>query len=200
MNISINIAAEDASVLRSQILNEGQTMSWSEVLTGWRDAPAFRRVFIDMLAAAPWESCYWETPAVSAGTLREPFEFVLVDSPLLAGVAPEPEVFREHFTGPDTSDGIAVFPNLGGDAVLVAPCPGGAGTGYAHLADFCRSAPIRQQHALWVRVAEAMLARLERPDPVWLSTAGQGVYWLHVRLDDRPKYYSYQPYRRPPSG
>ena len=31
--------------------------------------------------------------------------------------------------------------------------------------------------------------------PVWLSTAGGGVAWLHVRLDDRPKYYSYAPYK-----
>jgi hypothetical protein len=32
--------------------------------------------------------------------------------------------------------------------------------------------------------------------PVWLSTAGGGVAWLHVRLDDRPKYYAHAPYRR----
>ena len=32
--------------------------------------------------------------------------------------------------------------------------------------------------------------------PVWLSTAGAGVSWLHVRLDDRPKYYGYAPYRQ----
>jgi len=31
---------------------------------------------------------------------------------------------------------------------------------------------------------------------VWLSTAGAGVPWLHVRLDDRPKYYHYGPYRQ----
>ena len=199
MNISINIATEDVGVLRSQVLSEGQALSWSAVLTGWHTAPAFRQVFIDMLAAAPWDAYYWETPAISAGNLGQPFEFVIVDSPLLAGVVPEPDVFREHFTGPDTSDGIAVFPNLGGDAVLVAPSPGRAGGSYAHLADFCRSAPARLQHTLWERIAGAMLKRLERPDPVWLSTAGQGVFWLHVRLDDRPKYYSYQPYRRPPS-
>jgi len=28
-----------------------------------------------------------------------------------------------------------------------------------------------------------------------LSTAGMGVYWLHVRLDTRPKYYQHTPYR-----
>lgn len=31
--------------------------------------------------------------------------------------------------------------------------------------------------------------------PVWLSTAGAGVPWLHVRLDDHPKYYGYALYR-----
>ena len=29
----------------------------------------------------------------------------------------------------------------------------------------------------------------------WLSTAGMGVYWLHVRVDSRPKYYRYQGYK-----
>ena len=32
--------------------------------------------------------------------------------------------------------------------------------------------------------------------PVWLSTAGAGVSWLHVRLGDRPKYYGHAPYRQ----
>jgi hypothetical protein len=31
-----------------------------------------------------------------------------------------------------------------------------------------------------------------------LSTAGAGVSWLHVRLDDHPKYYSYEPYQQDP--
>jgi len=28
------------------------------------------------------------------------------------------------------------------------------------------------------------------------STAGAGVSWLHVRLDDRPKYYGFKPYKK----
>jgi hypothetical protein len=31
--------------------------------------------------------------------------------------------------------------------------------------------------------------------PVWLSTAGMGVAWLHVRLDSRPTYYGHRPYK-----
>jgi hypothetical protein len=30
--------------------------------------------------------------------------------------------------------------------------------------------------------------------PLWLSTAGMGVSWLHLRLDSRPKYYRHRSY------
>ena len=66
---------------------------------------------------------------------------------------------------------------------------------FAHLAAFVRGAPAQQRHVLWQRVADAMMRRLSG-QPVWLSTAGAGVSWLHVRLDDRPKYYSFSEYRR----
>ena len=32
-------------------------------------------------------------------------------------------------------------------------------------------------------------------DRFWISTAGLGVPWVHVRLDRRPKYYQYDRYR-----
>ena len=32
--------------------------------------------------------------------------------------------------------------------------------------------------------------------PLWVSTNGAGVAWLHVRLDSTPKYYSYRPYTK----
>ena len=66
---------------------------------------------------------------------------------------------------------------------------------YGHLAAFVRLAPERQRQALWQSVGEAMARRVSTK-PVWLSTAGAGVSWLHLRLDDKPKYYGYAPYRR----
>jgi hypothetical protein len=65
------------------------------------------------------------------------------------------------------------------------------------LAAFVRHAPQRQRQALWQTVGEAMARRIGH-QPVWLSTAGAGVAWLHVRLDNRPKYYSHGPYRQRP--
>jgi hypothetical protein len=189
----------DRPTLIHRVRFQGEPAAWSRVIDAWRETPEFRECFIHTLAAAPWPAFYWETPPVTGTSTAEAFEFVLIDSPLLAHVEPEPEVFAEHFRDPANRDGVSVFPNLGGDAVLVAPWPVGPLPAYAHLAAFCRGAPARQQHALWRRVGDAMTARLARPDPVWLSTAGQGVFWLHVRLDDRPKYYSHGPYRRAPS-
>jgi len=60
-----------------------------------------------------------------------------------------------------------------------------------------RNAPAPQVHALLQRLAREALARLS-DRPLWISTAGMGVYWLHVRLDSRPKYYRHAPYKTPP--
>ena len=97
------------------------------------------------------------------------------------------------------SEDVETFSNLGRDAVMVVPCPVGSDSAYGHLASFTRDAPEPQQHELWKAVGKAMQNRLS-DKPVWLSTAGMGVSWLHVRLDDRPKYYGFAPYREPPSG
>jgi hypothetical protein len=89
---------------------------------------------------------------------------------------------------------VVEFPNLGNDALMVVPCPLAPPSAYAHIGAFVRQAPEAQRHALWKLVGAAMERRLGGK-PVWLSTAGAGVSWLHVRLDDRPKYYGYGPYR-----
>src|SRR5262249_52125723 len=125
-------------------------------------------------------------------TADRPFEFVLLNSPGLAR-NPDIEAFAEHFSEA-TQGGVVEFPNLGKDALMVVPCPSGPHSAYGHLGAFVRQAPEAQRHALWELVGAAMQHRLSTK-PVWLSTAGAGVSWLHVRLDDRPKYYGYAPYR-----
>ena len=107
-------------------------------------------------------------------------------------MAVDRETFGEHFR-PDCES--ATFGSLGGDAILVAPCPAGPGSDYAHLAKFVRTAPQERQLAFWRAVGEAMESRVGTT-PVWLSTSGHGVAWLHVRLDSRPKYYLHSEYAR----
>ena len=125
-----------------------------------------------------------------------PFECVLLDSPALAR-KPDPNAFAEHFGNAAPNEIVLAFPNLGHDALLVVPCPNAEPSIYGHLATFVRGAPEPQKHSLWELVGKVMEEKLG-PVPVWLSTAGAGVSWLHVRLDKRPKYYGFGPYRNLP--
>jgi hypothetical protein len=172
---------------------DSKPATFADVLLAWRNDGAFRSLYNAQLADAPFKAFRWETPPVTTATLTRPFEFVLLDSP---GLARSPDVlaFAEHFRG---APGAAVleFANLGGDAIMVVPCPKAAHSAYCHLAVFVREAPEPQRHALWQLVGEAMARRVSSK-PVWLSTAGAGVSWLHVRLDNRPKYYGFGPYRQ----
>ena len=88
----------------------------------------------------------------------------------------------------------ASFPIWGVDAIMILPSPVDADSSYSHLLAFLETAPTTQLHTLWQLVGESAMHRLDEP-PVWLNTAGGGVSWLHVRLDDKPKYYVYRPYR-----
>jgi hypothetical protein len=189
---SRNTGLDDARGLRYSVLRDSRPATFAEVLRGWQDDAEFRSLFNSLLANAPYTAFRWETPAVTAGTLSFPFEFVLLDSPGLAR-RPDPEAFAEHFTG--AAGGVAVFANLGGDATMVVPLPVAESSAYGHLAAFVRNAPESQRHALWQSVGSAMSQRVGA-QVVWLSTAGAGVSWLHVRLDDRPKYYGFSAYKQ----
>lgn len=167
-------------------------VSYADVLRAWQEDADFRTWFIALLAEAPFAAFRWETPAITQATANRPFEFVLLDSPELLQT-PDESAFAKYF-GKATAEGVVTFPNLGKDAILIVPCLRGPHSAYAHLAAFTRQAPTAQIHALWRLVGEAMQRRLSRK-PVWLSTAGAGVAWLHVRLDDRPKYYGCRRYR-----
>jgi hypothetical protein len=184
---------EGGRVLRVAIDRGASPVPYGEVLRLWREDADFRALFLALLADAPFAAFRWETPPVTRATADRPFEFVLLDDPWLAR-DPEPQAFADHFAAA-AEGGVVEFANRGGDAVLVVPCPQGSPSAYGHLAAFVRQAPGPQRHALWQAVGAAMQRRLG-DRPVWLSTAGAGVAWLHVRLDDRPKYYGYQPYRR----
>jgi hypothetical protein len=186
-----------ADTLRFVIEREAKPVTFADVLRGWQTDAAFREWFNAILSDAPFRAFRWETPAVTSATATRPFEFVLLDDPGLAR-RPDPDAFAEHFRRARDAT-VIDFANLRGDAVLVVPCPVAAPTAYGHLAAFVRHAPAPQRDALWQRVGEAMSRQLGTK-PVWLSTAGAGVSWLHVRLDDRPKYYGYEPYRQKPEG
>ncbi|MFZ1401167.1 MAG: hypothetical protein WAS33_29955 [Candidatus Promineifilaceae bacterium] len=180
---------QDGRIHHHTLLDGERPFTTQQILQNWQTNEKFRSFFINLLANAPFEAYFWETPPITQATLERPFEFVLVNAPQLARVSADRRAFAHYFNHESVVD----FPNLGGDAHLVVPCPQTPADAFAHLAAFSRSAPLGQQHDFWQRVGLAVGNGVgERP--LWLSTSGLGVYWLHVRLDARPKYYTFRPY------
>jgi hypothetical protein len=180
--------------VRVGISNGDRPVSVRSVLNALQTEPTFGSWFGACLAALPWRAFYWECPALTPATLSDPFECVALEAPWLMGLTAEPDAFRAYLDAAPPGSLVAVFPNLSGDAVLVAPAERGDGSAYPHLAAFLRAAPQSQIAAFFSALAsEALRSCLE--GPAWVSTAGDGVAWLHGRVDTRPKYYRHAPYR-----
>jgi|APTNR8051073442_1049403.scaffolds.fasta_scaffold08891_2 hypothetical protein len=182
---------------RMLILRTDGPLTHGEVMDAWRDDDAFRTFFNALVADAPFEALFWETPAVTQPSMGETFECIVSDAPGLAAMPPDPGPFARQFEAAGADSPVATFRNLSGDAVLVAPVPRAPIPVYVHLAHFCRYAPEAQRHAFWRAVGNALSGQMSNR-PVWLSTSGLGVGWLHARIDTLPKYYTFQPYRRHP--
>ena len=172
---------------------DGSILTYAQVVDCWRNDPGFAGFFSDQLASSPFEAFLWETPPITRATIDRPFECVLVNNTRLAHTEPDRAAFSEYF-GACSDQRIVSFDNLGGDARLVSPCPLRPVTACTHLAAFLRGAPATVAIQLWREVSAAISENLS-DKPLWISTCGLGVYWLHVRLDSFPKYYHYAPYQ-----
>jgi hypothetical protein len=173
-----------------------------------------------IIASSPYSSLLFEMPGTTWDTSdASQFEFALVDMPALDAFVnrsgPDRDAFGEHFESSSSSSScgrmtsVCAFPNLGGDATLVSPVPLGDASNdvtYSHLARFVGGAPEGQILEFWNVASSTYLDVLRRKDTedegrddgvsgTWLSTNGMGVAWLHLRIDDRPKYYSYAPFK-----
>lgn len=180
------------TTLQFQINEQGEPLSFAQVIQLWQNSAPFRNYFNTLLAEISFEAYYWEVAPMTQTQTYLPFEFVVINSSPLRHIIPDQSAFQEYFAAGKT---VVDFLNLGKDAHLLVPTPIGDANCYAHLAQFVRHAPAAQQDEFWKRVGELYGAGLNE-QPLWLSTAGLGVSWLHLRLDSRPKYYRNEGYKK----
>ncbi|MEP3478457.1 MAG: hypothetical protein ABJZ55_04360 [Fuerstiella sp.] len=185
---------EPDRLTRYRISSDGAILPYSTVLNLWQSDQTFREHFTALLNESPFSGYRWETPAITAATVDRPFEFVLINTPGFSDRKTDGNTYGKYFSHDDTDAGIVAFRNLGGDATLIVPSPRVYETAYGHLAAFVRNAPQTQVHSIWCVIAKQVQSQIGTK-PLWVSTAGGGVAWLHVRLDARPKYYGHAPYK-----
>jgi len=103
--------------------------------------------------------------------------------------------FQEHF-GKSRDNQAVSFLGFSG-STLISPVP--KGTDYKNISQFTKNAPEEQQQALWKEVANKLMEELEKDQdaPRWLNTEGNGVKYLHVRIDKTSRFYSdYKEYEK----
>jgi hypothetical protein len=176
-----------------RLVDDGESLSFRTAFELLAARDSFIAWYSALLAGSGSDAFFWELPPLSTATIDGAAEFVLLDAPQLAGVTAQPGPFSEQFEGRPETD-VLVFPNLGGDALLVVPGARGPLEAYPHLAAFVRNAPGVQIRSLWKQTATTLLSRLA-DERTWLSTSGVGVHWLHVRFDSSPKYIQHEDYR-----
>jgi len=173
---------------------------WIDYLTDGQHS--FITFFNHLLQSSSYKAFFWEVKPITVHQLHQAFEFVLVESRILPNIQTNRSAFSQYF---NTQEQVVSFPNLGRDAQLVVPTLRSKFSNYNHLASFVRNAPEKQILCFWQKVGEQYGLQLtsntnqqqQRQQQVrWLSTAGLGVYWLHVRIDTRPKYYRFAPYKK----
>lgn len=179
---------------RYRVLAKGGALSYGEALDLLCNNGDFRAFMTAQLNQSRYTAFRWETPHIHTKTRSRDFEFVLLDNPSFTKRKTDPETYKSYFATTSDAHGIVSFANLSGDATLIVPSPRTSVDAYGHFASFLRNAPVLQIDALWQRIGELVLGMVS-DRPLWLSTAGGGVAWLHVRLDSTPKYYGYAPYR-----
>ena len=186
------------SVLRFRYVDSNdELLSFREVVRLWAAQGSagdrFRLFHCGVLSHVPFKAYRWETPVVDLARFDRPFEFVTLNDPRLER-SEDQSAFQQHFNSADDDQWITEFSNLGKNAVLVVPLPGGSHVNHCHLGSFMETCSAEHESRLWQQVGAAMNKRVSNV-PVWLNTAGGGVAWLHIRLDNKPKYYAYRPYK-----
>jgi len=183
---------DDGSTWCYRVLLDEKPMTVRSAFESLAGEAAFGRALTEAMKGCGFEAARFETPAVTSASLDSAFEFVLIDSPGLIRPA-DPYSFRQQFEDADANASVIAFQNLGGDATMIVPRPNGDDPPYTHLLDFLNNAPDEQSEELWGLTGQAMLEQVGDA-PLWLNTAGAGVPWLHLRIDQRPKYYRHRPY------
>lgn len=176
--------------------HKNQPVSYQRFLEALQSDPAFVDHWIDTLKACPFPHIYWECIVVNQSRLpHQHFECVFTRATALGAISKaDPSSFKAHLQKDQKATS---FFNLSQDTLLVCPNTGSNQAEHFHsLASFTRHAPKAQQHVFWRTVAEKAQQRIQKMGqaPIWLSTHGTGVPWLHVRIASRPKYYHHKAY------
>lgn len=222
-NVEIILVETYEGFQRYKVKLNGEFCTFSTFLSQLSDSKKNQNLVsaLNEAISGSYDAVFWECPPIKYSELDKQFEFVILEAKSLRSREVDFEPFSEKIA--QARETVISFYNLGRDCYLVVPCPinlesenalvvggvmGKRSFQYlTHLASFIRGPTLttpaqraaHKEHVsqLWSTVATSLLRRLKEDEgaSVWMSTSGMGVSWLHVRLDQTPKYYNHLPYK-----
>ncbi|WP_020568789.1 DUF6940 family protein [Neolewinella persica] len=177
-----------------QLQENGRPLAFTDVIKHWQDSAPFREFYTDTLLKHGGNGCFWEHPRLNKLTANQAYECVITQTDAFSLRTAN---FRPFSRAVSPGDRIATFPNLSGEALLVVPNPSDEiNFNGRDLISFLRTAPDDFIHDLWENIGQETAKAIATDAPFqYLSTHGLGVLWLHVRLEQGPKYYHHRAYR-----
>lgn len=182
-----------------RIIEDKSYLTYVKFYESIRSSPKLIYDIISILKSNIFKSYYLEFNPVSWNLLQERiFEFVIIKT---SGFISKTDIITFGESNINTnSNNIYIFKNLSKKSVLISPC-------YNHnyniniynnIATFMRTSNLKQQFLLFSTVFSQYILQLKNNQNklLWLSTHGKGVAWLHVRIDDSPKYISFSSYKK----
>ena len=140
----------------------------------------FKKEFVSILRNCTFSAYYFQCDKLN---FNKAFSFTLIDAPELVKIQCDYKTFDKQLKN---TCKVCVFPNLGKNATLIVPnykIGKNTGVDYRSIATYFKTAGM----AALIRLVEAMGDNVY--ENCYLSTSGLGVHYLHVRIEDTPKYY-----------
>jgi hypothetical protein len=188
------ILEKNKQVTRIKIEQANKLLTFREVFNYWQNSTEFIEFYINSLIAVNYDEFFWEHPALKEEYLDKPYEFIVQKSTSFSRRKVDKNAFSDYI---NSDKQVAVFDNLGRNAKLIVPTKKSPIDTYKHMGNFIRNAEKKQIQEQFKQLSKAILSELKRDRLIWVSTAGLGVIWLHMRLDSRPKYYRTNSYKKP---
>jgi hypothetical protein len=178
-----------------QLQENGQPLSFAKVIQRWRENEPFREFYTTTLLKHGGSGCFWEHPRLNKSTADQAYECVITQTDAFSTRTAN---FGPFSRAVSPGKRISIFPNLSGEALLVVPNQSDKiSFNGRDLISFLHTAPDDLVHDLWKIIGQETATAISSEAPFqYLSTHGLGVLWLHVRLEQGPRYYHHRPYRK----
>ena len=157
-------------------------MLWKDKISLWKEGEY--QTYIEPIS----KRFFFETTVCDKDMVNEYIE-KFIENDDLQKISQNYSAFTDYINN-STDEYVTSFYNLSGESLLIIPIPK-ENKDFTTIKDFCDNASEMHKITFWKKVAYEIENILKTTNKIYVSTHGLGEYYFHLRLDKKPKHYSY---------